>query len=300
MYSDNSDDPLPAPARLMLRRFDVHRASTLEEAIALRARFGEDAALYAGGTELLLAMKLGVARWPHLIDLKPIPGLAAVHATATVLRIGSTATHWDLERDGEVARILPAFAALERNVANIRVRAAGTIGGNLAFAEPHADPPALLLALGAKVLLQGPHGTRALPIDEFIVGMYQTALGPEEIIVAIEIPLPAPGVRAAYVKFQVIERPSVGVAVVAKLRDGRFDGPPTVVVGAVDELPRRVATAELAGADASDPRIAEALATAARAAVDPSADLAGSATYKRHVVGVFARRALTALLAQAA
>lgn len=284
----------------MLRRFDVHRAATVDEAIALRVRFGEDAALYAGGTELLLAMKLGLARWPHLIDLKPIQSLAQVHATTAVLRIGATATHWALERDPEIARIVPAFAALERNVANIRVRAAGTLAGNLAFAEPHADPPSLLLALGATVVLQSAAGTRSLAIDEFITGMYQTALGPDELIVAIEIPIPAPGVRASYVKFQVIERPSVGVAVVAALSDGRFDGAPTVVVGAVDEVPRLVPTAELAGADAADPRTADALADAARGAVDPTADLAGSATYKRHVVGIFARRALATLLAEAA
>ncbi len=284
----------------MLRRFDVHRASTVEEAIALRTRFGDDAALYAGGTELLLAMKLGLARWPHLIDLKPIRTLAEVHATTTVLRIGATATHWSLERDPAVARTIPALAQLERNVANIRVRAAGTIAGNLAFAEPHADPPALLLALGARIVVQGTAGTRLLAIDELITGMYQTSLAPDEVIVAIEVPVPAAGVRAAYVKFQVIERPSVGVAVVATVRDGCFDGAPTVVVGAVDEVPRLVPTAELDGADASDARTAEALAEAARGAVEPTSDLAGSATYKRHVVGVFARRALAALLADAA
>lgn len=282
----------------MLRRFEVHQPATVEEAIALRTRFGDDAAFYAGGTELLLAMKLGVARWPHLIDLKPIRSLAvveAIQAGTAVLRIGATVTHWSLERDPAVARLLPAFARLERNVANIRVRAAGTLAGNLAFAEPHADPPSLLLALGARVVLQGSAGTRSIAIDELITGMYQTALALDELIVAIEIPIPAPEVRAAYVKFQVIERPSVGVAIVAGVRDGRFTGAPTVVIGAVDEVPRLVPTVALAGATLSDPSTGEALAEAARAAVDPTADLAGSATYKRHVVGVFAHRALAAL-----
>lgn len=256
--------------------------------------------MYAGGTELLLAMKLGVARWPHLIDIKPIQALRALTVTKDVLRIGATVTHWDLERDPAVAAALPALARLEANVANIRVRAAGTLAGNLAFAEPHADPPALLVALGARVVLEGAAGSRTLPVSELITGMYQTALGPDELIVAIEIPIPAHDVRMAYVKFQVLERPSVGVAAVATVRDGRFVGAPSVVVGAVDEMPRAVPTAELAGADARDPRTGEALAQAARAAVDPSDDLAGSAEYKRHIVGVYAQRALGELMAGAA
>ncbi len=285
---------------MVLRRFDVHKATSVAEAVALRRRYGEDAAIYAGGTELLLAMKLGIARWPHLIDIKPIAALRRVVATPDVLRIGSTVTHWDLERDPAVAKALPAFARLEANVANVRVRAAGTLAGNLAFAEPHADPPALLVALGARVILESAAGSRALLLSEFITGMYQTAIGPDEIIVAVEIPLPGPDVRIAYVKFQVLERPSVGVAVAATVRDGQFVGAPSVVVGAVDEIPRAVPTAELAGADVRDAHTAAALAQAARGSVDPTADLAGSADFKRHLVGVFAQRALGALMAGAA
>jgi len=280
----------------MLRRFDVHRVTSVKEAVQLRQIFGEEAAIYAGGTEILLAMKMGVARWPHLIDVKPIKSLGEISATDDTLRIGATVTHWDLERDPLVAKALPAFARLEANVANVRVRAAGTLAGNLAFAEPHADPPALLMALGARVILEGAAGSRTLPIAELITGMYQTAIAADEIIVAIEVPVPARDVRVAYVKFQILERPSVGVAAVATLRDGRFVGAPTVVVGAVDEMARAVPTAQFAGADARDAGTREAIAEAARAAVDPIADLAGGVEYKRHLVGVFAQRALASLV----
>ena len=279
----------------MLRRFDVHRATSVEEVVQLRRRFGDDAALYAGGTELLLAMKLGVARWPHLIDVKPIASLAEIRVEGAVLRIGATATHWVLERDPLVARTIPALAALERNVANVRVRAAGTIAGNLAFGEPHADPPALLMALGARVVLQGGAGSRSLPIEAFLTGMYQTALGPDELIVAIEVPLPAADVRVAYLKCQIVERPSVGIAIAARVREGRFVGAPSVVVGAVDEVPRRVPTAALAGAEVRAIATGEALAEASRGAVEPVPDLAGGVDYKRHLVGVYARRALGSL-----
>ncbi len=272
----------------------------MAEAVALRQQHGEDAAVYAGGTELLLAMKLGVARWPHLIDIKPIGALRGVTVTDEAVRIGATVTHWDLERDPAIAKALPVFAKLEAHVANIRVRAAGTLAGNLAFAEPHADPPALLVALGAHVVLEGPGGTRTLLVSELLTGMYQTALGPDEIIVAIEIPIPVRDVRMAYVKFQVLERPSLGVAAVATIRDGKFIGAPALVIGAVDEVPRAVPTGQLSGADARDPGTADALAEAARAAVDPSDDLAGTAEYKRHIVGVFVKRALGELMAGAA
>jgi carbon-monoxide dehydrogenase medium subunit len=283
----------------LLRRFDVHRVTSVAEAVELRQRFGEDAAIYAGGTEILLAMKLGVARWPHLIDVKPIASLGEISATQDTLRIGATATHWTIERHALVARVLPALTRLEANVANVRVRAAGTLAGNLAFAEPHADPPALLIALGARVVLEGSAGSRSLPVVELITGMYETAIAADEIIVAIEIPLPAQDARATYVKFQILERPSVGVAAVATVRDGRFVGAPTMVVGAVDEMARSVPTVQFAGADARDARTREALAEAARAAVEPTADLAGSVDYKRHLVGVFAQRAVASLLAQA-
>ena len=284
----------------MLRRVEVHRATTVEEAVALRMRFGDEAAIYAGGTELLLAMKLGVARWPHLIDVKPIAALRQIAVSGRALRIGATATHWDLERDPAVAKAIPSLAALERNVANVRVRAAGTLAGNIAFAEPHADPPTLLNALGASIVVQGPKGTRTIAIADFVTGMYQTVLASHEIIVAIEVPIPDARLRLAYVKFQILERPSVGVAVVADVREGRFAAPPVVVVGAVDEMPRRVATESLKGADARAASTLDSLAEAARAAVEPVADLAGDVDYKRHLVGVFARRAVGALFAQAA
>jgi aerobic carbon-monoxide dehydrogenase medium subunit len=284
----------------MLRRFEVHRATSVAEAIALRTKFGDDAAIYAGGTELLLAMKLGVARWPHLIDVKPIAELRRIDVARGVLRIGATVTHWDLERDEQVARAVPALARLERNVANVRVRAAGTLAGNIAFAEPHADPPALLMALGARIVLAGSGGTRTVALRDFITGMYQTTLAADEIITAVEVPIDSARRSAAYVKFQILERPSAGVAIAAELQGGRFVGAPVVVVGAVDEMPRMVDTSKLAGAAALDAATADALASAARASVEPVADLAGSADYKRHLVGVFARRALDALVAEAA
>jgi len=279
----------------LLPPFDLHRPTSVEDAIQLRHELGEDAALFAGGTELILAMKVGLLRPKHLIDVKAIAGLDAVAVVDGMLRIGAAVTHRTLERHPEVRRRLPALAHLERHVANVRVRAQGTLAGNLAFAEPHADPPALLVALRARVIVAGSAGTRADPVIDFLTGAYQPALGPDDVVVAIEVPLPPPPVRAAYVKFQILERPTVGVAVVARIRDGCFEGAPAIVVGAADETPRPVPADALAGARLEDDSAVEAAAAAARRAVEPVDDLAGSAEYKRHLVGVFTRRALAAL-----
>lgn len=264
----------------ILSDFRLHRPSTVDEAIELRRELGDGAALYAGGTELLLAMKMGVLDYEHLIDVKRIGGLRGIELRDGALRIGAATTHREIETSPLVAEHLPALASLARHVANVRVRAAGTLAGNLAFGEPHADPAALLVALDATVELAGSSGRRSLPVGQFAVGAYETELAEDELIEAIVVLLPGRETRAAYLKFQVLERPTVGVAAVAHNGDA-----PTVVVGAVDERPIRVE----ANGDIGD------YIDAARAAVDPVDDLSGSAEYKRHLTGVLVKRALEAI-----
>ena len=137
----------------MLRPFEIHRCETEAEVCSLRRRFGTEAVIYAGGTELLLAMKMGLAHWDHLLDVKRIPSLAGIRLEGDLLVVGAAVTHHQLERDPLLRARLPVLAELESQVANIRVRVAGTLAGNLAFAEPHADPPSLLLAPKAGRLL---------------------------------------------------------------------------------------------------------------------------------------------------
>jgi carbon-monoxide dehydrogenase medium subunit len=264
----------------ILSDFQLHRPETVDEAVELRAELGDGAALNAGGTELLLAMKMGVLDYEHLIDVKRIGGLHGIELRDGALRIGAATTHREIETSPLVGEHLPALGSLARHVANVRVRAAGTLAGNLAFGEPHADPAALLVALDATVELAGSAGRRSLPVEQFAVGAYETALAEDELIEAVVVPLPGRETRAAYLKFQVLERPTVGVATVAHNGDA-----PTVVVGAVDERPIRVEANGGVG-DYVD---------AARAAVDPVDDLSGSAEYKRHLTGVLVKRALEAI-----
>jgi carbon-monoxide dehydrogenase medium subunit len=277
---------------MILDDFRLHRPTTVAGAIELRAALGDDAALYAGGTELLLALKIGVLSYEHLIDLKRCGELRGIERVGDELRIGALATHHELETSPLVQAELPALAALERAVANVRVRAAGTLGGNLAFAEPHADPGTLLAALGATLELSGPDGVRQSTIEDFLLGAYEADLRDGEILTAVRVPLPAPGTRAAYRKYQVLERPMVGVAAVAAVQGGTFAADPVIVVGAVDERPLRVPAEGLAGVRCDDEEALAAVVAAAQEIVEPVEDLSGSEEYKRHVTGVMVRRAL--------
>ena len=277
-----------------LRRFALHQPQGISEAAEMLAHYGENGRLYAGGTELLLAMKHDLLRYEHLVDTKTVPGLNQIDLQDSSLRIGATVTHRAIERSPLVRDHIPVMAEMAAQVANVRVRATGTLGGNLCFAEPHSDPATLLIGLKARTRVHGRAGEKTVPIDELIVGAYETALGSDELLTAIEIPLPARTQRAAYLKFQVHERPLLGLALVLNMDDaGRAVREATVVVGCVSPRPCRSEKAEalLSGpidkvkAQLTD--AGEALADAA----DLMDDLEGGADYKRHLIGVLLRRA---------
>jgi carbon-monoxide dehydrogenase medium subunit len=282
-----------------LRRFKIHQPKTVTEASEMLAQFGEKGRLYAGGTELLLAMKHDLLRYQNLVDVKTIPGLDTIEAKNGSIVIGSAVTHRAIERSSLVKDKLPALANMETTVANVRVRATGTLGGNLCFAEPHSDPAALLLALAAKAHVHGKCGQRALTIDNLITGAYETALGADELLTAVEIPVLTKSQRAAYVKFQTHERPTLGLALMLDLDDtGQNIKKARAVVGSVSARPSR--------SDATDAtlvgpvrQVEKQLTDAAQAladAADPVDDLQGSAEYKRHLIEVFLRRAFAQAL----
>ena len=284
---------------MLLRRFEIHQPSTVAEAAQMRAHFGEQASLYAGGTELLLAMKHDVLRYKHLIDVKVIPELDAIELRDGMIRIGAAATHRSIERSALLRSRLPVFTDMESLVANVRVRNTGTLGGNLCFAEPHSDPATLLLVLGASVAVEGPQRRREIPMHDFFIGPYETRLAPTEVMTGIQIPVAAGEWRSAYVKFQVHERPMLGLALSLETTDnGETFSRARVAVGCVSPCPRRSAAAEnlLTGPrseiERNLPLAAEALAEAA----DVIDDQQGSAEYKRHLIQVFLRRAFARAL----
>lgn len=278
----------------MLRPFEIHEPGTVEEASVLLAQFGFDAAIYAGGTELLLIMKEGLAHFPHLVNIKTIPGLdeIALSTEGDELQIGPLATHWELERSPTVKKHAPLFAEVESQVANTRVRAMGTIGGNLCFAEPHSDPATLLLAWGATLELSSADAQRQLPAADFTLGMFETARQPDEILTRIRLPLLSENTAGAYRKFSTHERPMATVAALLEVKDGMIEHA-RLAVGSVGPVPIRASEAEelLRGQGAEEAAFSTAGELAASAS-DPIDDLHGSAEYKRHLVRVLTTQAL--------
>jgi carbon-monoxide dehydrogenase medium subunit len=236
----------------------------------------------------------------HLVDIKRIPGLRdiALDAPHDWLVIGATAKHDAIARDPLVREHFPVLAAVESTLANQRVRNAGTIGGNLAFAEPHADPPALLVAAGAELRLERAGGARTLPLEGWIRGPFEVDLEAGELLAQIRVPLAGPRTAFGYERFKALERPSLSVAVRLDAGDDRVVEGARIVVGCVGGAPQVVdgAAALLAGTDMADLANLEqrlpAVATAVGDGVEAESDPHGPEDYKRHLAGVLASRAL--------
>lgn len=286
----------------MLRPFRLEAPESIKEVSELLGRFGESAKIYAGGTELLLAMKEGLVHYERLINVKNVKGLNEVTSDNGMVRIGALCTHHQLETSPVLQQKLAALMQLEQHVANVRVRQVGTLGGNLCFAEPHADPGILLLALGARMAAERAGVKREMTAEEFFVDAYETCLEADEVLTEIRVPVPPDKSGVAYLKFGYLERPSVGVALALRVDgNGKSIHGATIAVGCAGPAPKRVPEAEeqIKGksVDEAKVNILKAGEIAGRAAQAIS-DLHGSQEYKEHIVGVLLKRAFQKALSQ--
>lgn len=276
--------------------FDLHPARSLDEALELLARFGEDAQLLAGGTSLMVLARLGLLGAEHVVDLRGIAELTGVDVSPDgALRIGALHTLRTVENDPQVRQHTPALAETLHQVATVRVRNQATIGGNLAHADPAQDPPPMLMALGARVDVTSPDRPRTIEVNELFAGHFETTLFPGEVLTHVVVPpLPA-GARAGYLKFlpgSQDDYATVSVAVAGEVPDGRCAWL-RVALGGVAPTPVRAHAVE--AALTGRPLDAAAVADAAQlvtADIAPISDLRGSAQYKRRVAAVCVRRAL--------
>lgn len=278
-----------------LAPFEVHTAHSVAEATGLLEELGEDGVVYAGGTELLLLLKLGFAAYPHLVDVKHIPELDGLEVVDGDLRIGAVVSHRRLERSPLVRSGWPELARLEGDLANVRVRNVGTLGGNLAFADPHSDPATFLMAADARVVLGRGDRRRTEPFRTFTRGPYETALEPGELVVAVEVPGIPTGAAMVHQRFAFHERPAATVSCMVRVADGVI-AEARVAVGSVGVVPVLVdgLGPQVAGLSAADPDPA-VLEDCGRLAADvsaPVADSNGSVDYKHHLVTVMVARAL--------
>lgn len=256
--------------------------ASVDEALALRAEHGADATVLAGGTFLGILVNQGLVAPSAYLSLGRVAALRAIDVGGGELRLGAMTTHSEVERSELVRAGWPVLARAFGLVASPRVRNQATVGGVLADADYASDPPAVLLALGARAVLRSTRGEREVGIDELILGYYETCIADDELLVEVVVP-PAPE-AAVYRKFRSRsseDRPCVSVAAV------RVGARRRVVVGAVSETPQSFP--ELCQGSA------EEIGRAYAERIEPISDARGSAEYRRRVVAVEVRRAVEAL-----
>lgn len=274
--------------------FDYHRPGSLAEAIELLGRYG-DAKVLSGGQSLLPLLKLRLGTAGHLIDINRLPGLEYIQEDGGFLKIGGRTRETALEESDLVRKKYPILADTAAVIADPIVRNLATVGGNLAHGDPANDHPATMLALGAVVVATGKKGERTIPIDTFFTGLFETALGKDEILTEIRIPAAQGKSRGAYMKLErkVGDFATAGVAVQVTLGAGGEIAKAGIGLTNAGLTPVRAAEAEtfLQGKKPDAATIAQAAKLAGQAS-DPSADRRGSVEYKKEMARVLTARAL--------
>ncbi len=276
--------------------FTYHRPESLAEACELAGKFGQDAAYLAGGTELLPDFKRGADSTQHLISLRDIPGIAEIRDAGEFLIIGAMATIAQIAESAAVKRAFPILAEAAVTLGGPQIRHQATIGGNFCRAVPCADTPPACLVGEAKVRLTGRGGDRLLPVEEFFLGPRQHAMQPGEIMLEILIPTQPAHSGASYQRFSLRGGSALAVAGVAArvVLDGDVVRQPRVALTAVAPVPLLATNCMqvLDGQRLSAGLLASA-AQAAAAEAQPISDLRGSIEYRRQLVEVLTRRALS-------
>ncbi len=283
-------------------QFEYHTPSTLQEAISLLSRLKDDAKLLAGGHSLIPMMKLRLAKPAHLIDLRKVPGLSGIREEAGAIVIGALTTHYQLESSTLLRQKCPLLPETAGQIGDPQVRNLGTIGGSLAHADPAADYPAAVIALGAELLVESPKGKRTIKVDDFFKELLTTALQPNEILVEIRIPSSPAGTGTSYMKFP---HPASRFAVVGVAAALTVDGKGACskvgvgITGAGSKAVRAKGVETALTGKTPDAATIEAAAERAAEGVDVQADLQGSVEYKTHLLKVYCRRALEAAMVRA-
>ncbi len=276
--------------------FDYLLPKTIPEAIALLQQYGDDAKILSGGQSLIPMMKLRLARPAYLIDINRIAGLSYVKEEDGHLKIGGLTREAELESSSLIRSKYPIIFDTARVIADPQVRNLATLAGNLAHGDPANDHPATMLALGARVVATGPAGARVIPIENFFVSLFTTALQPNEIVTEIQIPVPLAHSGGAYFKLErkVGDFATSAVAAQITLDAGGVCQRAGIGLTNVGPTPIKATKAEdfLRGKKPDEAILRQAAQLAADAA-QPSADLRGPAEYKKGLVKELAFRALS-------
>ncbi len=282
--------------------FGYVAARSVEEALQLLTKHGEDAKLLAGGHSLIPAMKLRLASPRYVIDLGTVPGLRDVRVDGQSLAIGALTVHADVAASELVRKHLPGLADAASVIGDVQVRNRGTIGGSVAHADPAADLPVILTALDASFVVQSPSGNRTVAADDFFIDFFTTSIAANEVLTEIRVPLPPSGAGTAYAK---LPHPASGYVVVSAgvLINRQPSGQcasARIAVGGLGSGPVRATATETAlQGKPLTPEVIAAAAAKAAEGTDSDDDSYASADYKRQVATVYVRRAIEAAVKRA-
>jgi carbon-monoxide dehydrogenase medium subunit len=287
-----------------MRSFDYERPTSLEEAFRLLDERGEQAHLLAGGTDLAVGIRYGTIRPGVVIDLKQIHELSpAIRLTDEGFTIGANTVMTDLEEDDRIREGFPGLVEAAEVVGSVQIRNRATLVGNLCNASPAADTPPVLMALDASVRIAGRSGSRRMSIDEFLVGYRQTALQRGEVVTALQIPEAGSRSGTAFLKLGVRRAMEISIVCVGAridlAEDGTIESAGIGVGSVAPQTVRPTRAEEMLVGERPDPTLLAAAGSSAVEACSPIDDLRGSAEYRRAMIPVLVRRALSAALGRA-
>lgn len=279
--------------------FAYVRAGTLDDAIRVLDERGDGARILAGGQSLMATLNMRLSAPEVLVDIGRVADLAGIEDAGDTLRIGAMTRHVDVETSGLVADYAPLLASAMPHIAHPAIRNRGTFGGSIAFADPAAELPACAVALGARMSIAGRDGTRTVEADSFFRGLYETAVGPGEILTAVEVPKIAPGWKSGFMELarRHGDYAIIGLAAHVEIEGGRFGAGRLVFFGAGDRPVSAARTAALLEGEAWSDALADQLAASLKEELDPFEDLNADAAMRRHLAGVLVKRTLAPLAA---
>jgi carbon-monoxide dehydrogenase medium subunit len=273
--------------------FAYAKATSLDHAIELLARPDGEARLLAGGQSLIATLNMRLSAPKLLIDLNGVGGLAGIAVKNGMVEIGALTRHVEAERSSEIARHAPLIALAMPHIGHAAIRNRGTLGGSIAFADPAAELPACLVALGGEVEIAGPRGRRTIKAGDFFKGLFETALGAGDVLTAIRVPAAAQESRVGFAEFarRHGDYAMVGLAATAQA-DGKGLGDVRLAYFGVGNIPLRARKAETKLTEGNIDDAVQALA----ADLDPSGDVQATGATKKHLAGVLLRRVARQLM----
>ena len=279
--------------------FAYFRAQTLDDVFGVLADRGDGARILAGGQSLMATLNMRLSAPDVLVDIGGVEGLAGIEDAGDSLRIGAMTRHVDVESSALIATHAPLIASAMPHVAHPAVRNRGTFGGSIAFADPAAELPACAVALEARMRIEGRNGARTVDADAFFGGLYETAIGPGEILVSVEVPRIAAGWQSGFQEFarRHGDYAIIGLAAHVQVEGGRFGSGRLVFFGAGDRPVSAVRAAALLEGEVWSDALAGKLAEALKEELDPFEDLNADGSMRKHLAGVLVKRTLAPLAA---